>query len=75
LAVCIWDNPEEVMVARVLYGTCPTSELSQGAPMGYLTFQPLKTSFNQHVYWEHLEETDIHALHTVAVRPICNHFL
>jgi hypothetical protein len=41
MAAWVGEYPEQVMVAQVSYGSCPTCEIPKGAPMGYSTFRPL----------------------------------
>jgi hypothetical protein len=65
---------EQVMVAKVSYGSCPMWEIPECARMGHSTFQPRDNSKDQHNYSELLEGNHLDALHTLGVHPICNQF-
>jgi len=41
LAAWVGDYPEQVMIAYVLYGSCPMCEIPKGVPMGHSTIRPL----------------------------------
>ena len=40
LAAWVGDYQEQVMVAQVLYSSCPMCEIPKGVPIGHSTFQP-----------------------------------
>jgi len=75
LAAWVGDYQEQVMVAQVLYSSCPLCEIPKGVPIGHSTFQPHHNPRDQNVYFELLDETNINVLHTLGVHPICNRLL
>jgi len=74
LAAWVSDNPEQVMVAQVSYGSYPIWEILKGAPMGHSSFRPLDNSRDQYIYSELLHDNNIDAVHTPGVHPIRNQF-
>jgi len=74
LVAWVGDYLEQVMVAQVLYGSCPMFEIPIGALMGHSTLRPLDNPPDQHIYLELLDETNIDVLHTLGVHPIRNQF-
>jgi len=74
LAAWVGDYPEQVIIAQVLYGSCPMCEIPEGTPMGHSTCRALDNSWEQHVHSELLDETSIDVLHTLHVHPIHNQF-
>jgi hypothetical protein len=74
MAAWVGENPEQVMIAQVSYGSCLMCEIPKGATMGHSTFRPLDNSRDQHIYSDLLEDNNIDALHTAGVHPIRNQF-
>jgi len=70
LAAWVGDYPEQVLVAPVIYGSCPMCDIPNSVPMGHSTFQPHNDPRNQHIYLELVENNNVDTL----VHPFRNHF-
>lgn len=74
LAAWVGNCPEHVMVTQVSYGSWLRFEIPTGVRTRYSTFRPLDFSREQPMWLELLRDTNIDALHTLGVHPICNQF-
>jgi len=72
LTAWVRDQPEQVMVAQVSYGSCPMCQIPTRTLLGKSTFRPLINSRDQHVYPEMVEDDNIDALQSRDVCTICN---
>jgi hypothetical protein len=71
-----WEGKylEQLMIAQVSYGSCPTCEIPKGRPMRHSPFRPLDNSRDQHIYSDQLDDNHIDTLDTLGVHTIHTQF-
>jgi len=74
LAAWVGNYPEQVMFVQVTNGSYLMCDLPKGLLLGHSTFWPRDNSKDQHVYLDFLDNTNIDALPTLGIHPICNQF-
>jgi len=74
LAAWVGDNPEQVTVTEVPYGSCPMCEVSKRVTLGHSTFRPVHDSSDEHCYSQVQDKRNIDVFPTLGVHPIRNQF-